>query len=49
MRERGDVSAEALPADVLQSTQPVLLRGLVAHWPLVQAAQRSSADPERTR
>lgn len=44
MRERSDVSAEALPADVLQSTQPVLLRGLVAHWPLVQAAQRSSAD-----
>jgi len=28
---------------VLQSTQPVLLRGLVRHWPLVQAAQRSDA------
>ena len=42
MMERSDVSdasAEALgaiPADVLQSTQPVLLRGLVKHWPLVQ-------------
>lgn len=44
MPERGDVSAEALPADVLQSTQPVLLRGLVKHWPLAQAAQRSDAD-----
>jgi hypothetical protein len=30
-------------ADVLQSTQPVLLRGLVRHWPLVQAAQQSEA------
>lgn len=33
----------AVPADVLKSTQPVLLRGLVAHWPLVQAARRSDA------
>jgi len=39
-----DVSADAIPADVLQSTQPVLLRGLVRHWPLVQAAERSDAD-----
>jgi hypothetical protein len=44
MPERSDVSAAALPADVLQSTRPVLLRGLVRHWPLVQAAQRSDAD-----
>ena len=42
MLEHSEVSsAGAIPADVLQSTQPVLLRGLVAHWPLVQAAQRS--------
>lgn len=33
----------ALSPDLLQSTQPVLLRGLVAHWPLVQAARRSEA------
>ena len=33
-----------IPADVLQSTQPVLLRGLVSHWPLVQAARRSDAE-----
>ncbi|WP_457392679.1 cupin-like domain-containing protein [Roseateles sp. P5_E1] len=44
MSERSDVSAEAIPADVLQSTQPVLMRGLVGRWPLVQAAQRSDAD-----
>jgi len=40
------VSAAApgfIPADVLQSTEPALLRGLVRHWPLVQAAQRSDA------
>lgn len=46
MLERSDVSTEApgaIPADVLQSTQPVLLRGLVGHWPLVQAARRSDA------
>ncbi|KQY88385.1 cupin-like domain-containing protein [Pelomonas sp. Root1444] len=44
MFERSDVSAEAIPAEVLQSTQPVLMRGLVQHWPLVQAARRSDAD-----
>ncbi|CAM4031972.1 cupin-like domain-containing protein [Roseateles saccharophilus] len=43
MLERSDVSAEALPAELLQSSQPVLLRGLVRHWPLVQAARRSDA------
>jgi hypothetical protein len=44
MVEQLDVSADALPAEVLQSTRPVLLRGLVRHWPLVQAALRSDAD-----
>lgn len=47
MREPADVSGQApgtLPAGLLQSTQPVLLRGLVGHWPLVQAARRSDAD-----
>jgi hypothetical protein len=29
---------------LLTSTQPVLRRGLVSHWPLVQAARRSDAD-----
>lgn len=47
MSERPDVSAKspgAVAADVLQSTQPVLLRGLVEHWALVQAAQRSQTE-----
>ncbi|MFG6440379.1 cupin-like domain-containing protein [Roseateles sp. LKC17W] len=43
MRAPCDFSADALPAEVLQSTRPVLLRGLVRHWPLVQAAQRADA------
>lgn len=44
MPERRDASAGVLTPEVLQSTQPVLLRGLVRHWPLVQAAERSDAD-----
>ena len=43
MVERSDVNAEAIPAEVLRSTRPVLLRGLVRHWPMVQAARRSDA------
>jgi Cupin-like domain len=42
MLERNDLSAHALPVDVLQSTQPVLMRGLVKHWPMVQAALDSN-------
>lgn len=44
MLERNDVSPGALPVDVLQSTEPVLMRGLVRHWPIVDAALRSNAD-----
>ena len=32
---------QPLSAEVLESAEPVLMRGLVGHWPLVQAAQRS--------
>lgn len=44
MLERRDLTAQALPTDLLHSTQPVLMPGLVRHWPLVQAAQRSDAE-----
>jgi len=37
------VRAAALAAALAQGTQPVLLRGLVAHWPLVQAGLESAA------
>lgn len=44
MLERSDVPADALPADLLQSSQPVVLRGLVQHWPLVKAALQSDRE-----
>ncbi|MGH8187826.1 MAG: cupin-like domain-containing protein [Steroidobacteraceae bacterium] len=35
------VDRRALPDDVLKSTRPVVLRGLVAHWPVVRAGLES--------
>lgn len=43
--ERDDVRGDApLPDEILRSAQPVVLRGLVRHWPLVTAAGRGHAD-----
>jgi hypothetical protein len=42
--EHGGLRADALPGDLLQSSQPWLARGLVQHWPLVQAAQHSDHE-----
>ncbi|NII11209.1 cupin-like domain-containing protein [Oleiagrimonas sp. C23AA] len=42
--ERHGLDPMALPDEVLHSTQPLLLRGLVADWPMVQAARCSPAD-----
>lgn len=36
------VRPDAIPDEVLQSTEPVLLRGLVDSWPIVAAAKQSS-------
>jgi hypothetical protein len=44
MLERSDLRADALPDELLQSTQPWLARGLVRNWPLVQAAQHADRD-----
>ena len=33
-----------LPEEVLLSTQPLVMRGLVADWPMVKAAKKSSDD-----
>lgn len=41
MLERSEIRADALPAEILQSPQPICMRGLVGHWPLVQAALQS--------
>jgi hypothetical protein len=35
------LDSRALPDDVLRSTQPLVLKGLVSHWPMVQAAKQS--------
>jgi Cupin-like domain len=42
LREIGGIDPRAVPDEVLHSTQPVLLRGLVADWPAVRAAQGAS-------
>jgi hypothetical protein len=41
MREIGGIDPQALPDDVLTSTQPLVLRGLVSNWPMVRAALES--------
>jgi len=41
IREIGGVDAHALPDGLLESTEPVVMRGLVAHWPMVRAALES--------
>lgn len=41
MREMAGLDPQALPDSILEATQPVVLRGLVADWPLVQAALES--------
>ena len=44
MEEIHGLHADALPESVLSSPRPLLLRGLVADWPAVQRARRSSAE-----
>lgn len=36
MQELADVDPQALPDSLLQSTQPVVVRGLVGHWPALR-------------
>jgi hypothetical protein len=42
LRELRGLDAQALPDALLNGPEPVVLRGLVAHWPLVQAARESA-------
>jgi len=37
-----DCSADAIPEEVFSSTVPLLLKGLVADWPLAQAGKQSA-------
>jgi hypothetical protein len=43
VREVPGIKPDGLPGEILSSTEPVLLKGMVAEWPIVQAA-RQSAD-----
>jgi hypothetical protein len=41
VREVRGLDSQALPEDLLTSTEPVVLKGLVAHWPAVRAGLES--------
>ena len=47
MREIHGVDPHALPDDLLASNEPVVLRGLVASWPMVQAAVASEQGADQ--
>jgi hypothetical protein len=42
IRGIADVDARALPDALLESTEPLVVRGLAAHWPMVRAARESN-------
>ncbi|MET3106394.1 hypothetical protein AAKU67_000876 [Oxalobacteraceae bacterium GrIS 2.11] len=46
VREISGVGGQQLTDALLTSTEPVILRGLVAHWPVVQAALRSQQEAD---
>lgn len=43
IREVSGVTPHGLGPEILEATEPVVLRGLVAHWPAVAAARESAA------
>jgi len=47
VREIDGVRPDCLPADVLTSTVPLVLRGVAADWPVVQAARKSADAADR--
>lgn len=44
VEERFGLNPQLLAEDVLCATRPLVLRGMVADWPMVQAARRSAAE-----
>jgi hypothetical protein len=42
LTELRGVDPRALPEEVLTSSEPIVLRGLAAQWPLVKAARESA-------
>ena len=43
VKERKDCRSNDIPADVMKSTEPLVLRGLVADWPAVAGCSDTSA------
>jgi hypothetical protein len=44
IREVTGVDPRALPDEVLESGEPLVVRGLAAHWPIVRAARESAVS-----
>jgi hypothetical protein len=44
IREISGIDPASLSDELLDSPEPIVVRGLVSHWPLVVAAQRSPAE-----
>ena len=44
VKEVQGLRADAVPPDVLTSTEPLLLKGLVADWPFVKAGRESASE-----
>ena len=42
VRAVSGITPKGVPAEILASTEPVLLKGIAAEWPIVQAARRSA-------
>ena len=49
IREVASVDPRALPDEVLASTEPLVLRGLATHWPVVSNKSNSTFTPKRWR
>jgi len=46
VKEIRGISPHEMPDEILRSTQPLLLKGLVGDWPMVQAAEKSARDAD---
>jgi len=47
IRELSGIGSQQLTDDILTSTEPLILRGLGANWPMVQAATASQLDASK--
>jgi hypothetical protein len=46
VREVQGIKPDGLTEEILMSTEPLLLRGMVNEWPMVQAAKKSARDAD---